>query len=122
MENKNEIVVSDRTEIIVSDNTFNKEVIEKSSEIPILVDFWASWCGPCRTLGPVLKNLAEKYHGKFILAKLSVEENQQKSQEFAIMSIPAVKLFKDGKVVDGFVGSISEKQIISFLNKNGIKG
>jgi len=106
--------------IDVSDSDFDKQIIEKSKKIPVVVDFWASWCGPCRTLGPVLEDLSKEYKGKFLLAKVNVEENQSKPQEYQVMSIPAVKLFKDGKVVDEFVGSIPESQIKAWLDKNGI--
>lgn len=104
--------------IEISDATFQKQVIEQSKTVPVVVDFWASWCGPCRVLGPVIESLAEEYKGKFILAKMSVEENQEKPQEYSVMSIPAVKLFKDGEVVDEFVGAIPEDQIRDWLDKN----
>ncbi len=103
--------------INVNDANFQKEVIEKSHEIPVLVDFWASWCGPCMMLGPVLEKISEEYDGKFILAKADTEENPAISSKFGIMSIPSVKLFKDGQVIDEFVGAQPEAPIKQWLNQ-----
>ena len=102
----------------VNDANFEKEVIEKSKEIPVVVDFWASWCGPCLMLGPILEKVAEQFKDKLILAKISVEHNQKIPQQYGIMSIPAVKMFKDSKVVDEFIGAIPEQQIKQWIDKN----
>jgi len=105
-------------EVEANETNFEKEVIEKSKEIPIVVDFWAEWCGPCRMIGPVMEKLAKEYDGKFILAKLDVQENQVMASKYEIRSIPCVKLFKDGKIVDEFIGSLPESEIKGWLNKN----
>jgi putative thioredoxin len=106
------------TEIEVNDINFKKEVIEKSKDVPVVVDFWAEWCAPCRMLGPVLEKLAKEYGGKFILAKANVDKAREKATEYGISSIPAVKLFKGGKVVEEFVGALPEKQIKAWLDRN----
>ena len=105
-------------EIHTTDSTFEKDVIQQSKKILVLVDFWASWCGPCMMLGPILEKVAEDYDKKIVVAKLNVEDNQEISSKFNIMSIPAVKLFKDGKVVDEFVGVKPESAIKDFIDKN----
>ncbi len=105
-------------EIEVNDADFEEKVIEKSKTIPVAVDFWAEWCAPCMMLGPVLEKLAKEYNGKFILAKVDLQKNKQKAEEFEVRSIPNVKMFKNGKVVDEFIGAVSEEQVKEWLDKN----
>src|SRR4029079_15294617 len=99
---------------------FEQDVILASSEQPILVDFWATWCGPCKTLGPILEKLADEYAGGFRLAKVDVDQEQQLAGYFQIKSIPTVMLLKDGQIVDGFPGALPEGQLREFLQHHGI--
>ena len=107
----------EETELIkvVDQHSFKKEVIERSNHAPVLVDFWAPWCGPCRTLGPLLERLALEYQGGFLLVKVNTEENPTLAMEFGIQSIPNCILFKQGRPVDQFVGAYPETAIRKFL-------
>ena len=101
--------------IDVQDATFQKEVIEKSMIMPVIIDLWAQWCGPCKTLGPILEKLTDATSGKVILAKVDVDSCPQIAQAFQVQSIPAVYAMKDGKIVDGFVGAQSEHVVEQFI-------
>lgn len=101
--------------------TFEDTVIRKSLETPVLVDFWATWCGPCKTLGPILEKLAADYHGAFTLAKVDVDEEQELAAAFQIRSVPTVMLVKGGQLVDGFPGALPEGQLREFLKHHGIE-
>jgi putative thioredoxin len=103
--------------IDVTDETFTAEVVERSSATPVVVDLWAPWCGPCRTLGPILEKVVDATGGKVVLAKVNVDENPQVSASFRVQGIPAVYALKDGKVVDGFVGAQGEAAVAEFVAK-----
>ena len=95
-----------------------REVMETSSRVPVLIDFWADWCQPCRVLMPVLARLAGEFEGRFLLGKLNTEEQQEIAAHFGIRSIPTVKLFRDGQPVDEFMGALPESAVRAFLNRH----
>jgi len=102
----------------VDQQTFEADVLQASLTTPVLVDFWASWCEPCKTLGPMLEKLAAEYHGAFRLGKVDVDTQQELAGMFGIRSIPTVVLVKDGQVLDGFTGALPEGQLREFLSRH----
>ena len=103
--------------IDVHDSEFEEKVINQSKTIPVLVDFWATWCGPCMMLKPVLEKIAQDLGESIILAKVNVEKNQENAMKYSVMSIPAVKLFKNGQIIDEFNGAQPEEMIREWLKQ-----
>ena len=103
--------------IDVTDQDFEAQVIEKSHELPVIVDLWAPWCEPCKTLGPLLEKVINAHDGKVLGVKINVDDNQGVSQAFQVQSIPMVVAFKDGQAVDGFMGAQGEPMLEDFVNR-----
>jgi putative thioredoxin len=106
-----------RMAIDVTDETFQTDVIDRSATVAVVVDLWAPWCGPCKTLGPILEAVTDATNGKVVLAKVNVDENPGVGQAFRVQSIPAVYAMKDGQVVDGFMGAVPEVEVRDFVQR-----
>ena len=102
--------------VYVTDDTFEEEVLKSSN--PVLVDYWADWCGPCKMIAPVLEEVAEQFDGKVTIAKLNIDENPTTPPKFGIRGIPTLMLFKDGEVEATKVGAVSKSQLIAFIDSN----
>ena len=107
--------MSDRI-VYLSDDTFEEEVMKASG--PVLVDYWAEWCGPCKMIAPILDEIAEEYEGKIKVAKLNIDENPGTPPKFGIRGIPTLMLFKDGNVEATKVGAVSKSQLTAFIDSN----
>jgi len=103
--------------IDVTDETFEQDVLERSKQVPVVVDLWAPWCGPCRTLGPIIEKVVDATEGKVDLVKVNVDDNPRVAATFQVQSIPAVYAIKDGKVIDGFIGALPEKGVAEFVDR-----
>ena len=106
----------------VTDATFEAEVVERSKTVPVVIDLWAEWCGPCKQLGPILEKVIAGTNGEVELAKVDVDANPAVSQAFKVQSIPAVYAMKDGEVVDGFTGAQGEAQVQEFVDRLATAG
>ena len=100
----------------VTDSDFENTVLK--SALPVLVDYWAEWCGPCKMIGPILDDIANEYTGKLTVAKLNIDDNPQAPQQYGVRGIPTLMLFKDGEVEATKVGALTKSQLASFLNSN----
>jgi len=99
----------------VNDKNFSLEVLQ--SDLPVLVDFWATWCGPCKSIAPILDDLAKEYSGKVKIAKLNVDENRQTPSQYGVRSIPTLILFKGGKILEQVVGAVPKTRLVSIIEK-----
>ena len=104
--------------IEISDKSFSEKVIKASKGHIVVVDFWAAWCGPCKMLGPIMEKMAAKYKGKITVAKINVEENKEMAEAYEVAGIPTVKMFKNGKIIDEFVGYLPENMVDKWIEKN----
>jgi thioredoxin 1 len=100
----------------VTDDSFESEVLK--SDVPVLVDYWAEWCGPCKAIAPILDQVAQEYGGKLKIAKVNVDENQQTPQKYGIRGIPTLMIFKGGNLEATKVGALSKSQLSAFLDSN----
>ncbi|HKB87952.1 MAG TPA: thioredoxin [Ignavibacteriaceae bacterium] len=100
--------------ITITDDNFNEEVVK--SDKPVLIDFWATWCGPCKMIAPIVEELVDEYEGKAKIGKLDVDNNQQTAIKFGVRSIPTILIFKDGKLKDTIIGAVPKGQIVQRLN------
>lgn len=100
---------------------FQQVVLENSHHVPVLVDFWADWCQPCKTLMPMLAKLANEYQGGFILAKVNTDQHQALAAQFGIRSLPTVKVFRNGRIVDEFMGALPEAEVRKFINRHRVR-
>jgi thioredoxin 1 len=100
----------------ISDDSFQEEVLD--SELPVLVDYWAEWCGPCKMIAPILDEVAQEYSGKLKIAKLNIDDNQLTPQKFGIRGIPTLMLFKGGNAEATKVGALSKSQLTAFIDSN----
>jgi thioredoxin 1 len=100
----------------LTDDAFEKEVLQ--SDVPVLIDFWAAWCGPCRMIAPIVEEMSEEYDGKAKICKLDVDNNQKTAMNYGIRSIPTILIFKGGEVVDSIVGAVPKQQIVERLSNH----
>ncbi len=102
--------------IQLSDNNFEQEALR--SDLPVLVDFWAEWCGPCRMIGPVVEEVAREFDGRLKVAKVNVDESQSLAMKYNVMSIPTLLFIKNGEVVDQVIGAVSKDSLVAKINEN----
>src|SRR5205823_10009627 len=103
--------------IDVTDDTFEQDVLERSKQVPVVVDLWAPWCGPCRTLGPIIEQVIDEAAGRVALVKVNIDENPQIATAFGVQSIPLVVAVKDGQPIDAFLGAQPEQMVRQFVDR-----